>query len=114
MINKQNNNNTQISEKMDFSVCKYMALVHLAFRYVRVSTTFVSVLFFVAKILTFCPSVGDVGTRPEIRYLTRVNKYLCIPRPIYWFPFDVSLMVMFNLHVHPEEWSMDNNIVSKI
>ena len=44
VINKQNNNK-QISEKMDFSLRKFMGMVHLAFRYARVSTNFVSILF---------------------------------------------------------------------
>ena len=37
MINKQNNDK-QISEKVGFSMCKFMVWVHLAFKYARVST----------------------------------------------------------------------------
>ena len=50
MINKQINDK-QISEKLDFSVCLFMVLVHLTFRYARVSTNFVSILFLPLKSL---------------------------------------------------------------
>ena len=48
MINKENNNQ-QISEKMNFSVCKFMVLANLAFRCESFSTNFVSILFWPQK-----------------------------------------------------------------
>ena len=48
MINKQNDNK-QISEKLDFSVCKFMVFLHLSFRYAGVLTNFVSILFLLQK-----------------------------------------------------------------
>ena len=48
MTNEQNHNK-QISEKNWFLVCVNMVLVHLSFRYERVLTNFVSILFLLQK-----------------------------------------------------------------
>ena len=70
-----------------FSVCKFMVLVHLAFRYARSKSfdKFCFRLVSAAKIFDFCTSLGDAGTWVPTRKLhspTRVHNHLYIPRPI--------------------------------
>ena len=66
---------------MDFSVCKLMVFVHIAFRYGRISTDLVSILLLLQTIFDFFASLGDAGTRPRIAYPTRVHKYSYIEKP---------------------------------
>ena len=61
--------------KIGFLVCVKMVLVHLAFRYVRVSKNFVSRLFLPQKSLISAQA-------SVITYPTRVPKYPYSPRPI--------------------------------
>ena len=67
MTNEQNHDKPSFRKKC-FLVC-VMVLVHLAFRYERVSTNFVSILFSLQNSFDFCASLGDVGTRVPTRKL---------------------------------------------